>query len=249
MKLLYSPLHDIESPAHSIHAAAKMVGFFTVIVICVSTRYDAYAAFAGYFAIMMTLLFISRIPARHVFKRSLVIIPFVLMTAIFLPFFRPDMELFGFLPVNRAGLVTLWNAFIKAYIGVLGLTIFSATTPYTKFLAGLSRLGAPKMIVMTLGFFYRYLFVFAEEAGRMRRAARARLYDGRWIWHSVSVGHIIGSLFLRSFERGERVYTAMTARGFQGYIDDDDEKTPFAPRDFVFVAGVVTPALILRLTI
>jgi len=63
---------------------------------------------------------------------------------------------------------------------------------------------------------HRYALVFADEFGRTRRALLARNFEARWLWQTGAIGRLIGSFFLRAYERGERVYLAMLARGFTG---------------------------------
>jgi cobalt/nickel transport system permease protein len=65
---------------------------------------------------------------------------------------------------------------------------------------------------------YRYLFVLIEEARRLRRAAAARGYRPRWLGQSLLIGRLIGQLFMRSYERAERVYGAMVQRGYRGHM-------------------------------
>jgi cobalt/nickel transport system permease protein len=64
----------------------------------------------------------------------------------------------------------------------------------------------------------RYRFVLLDELDRMATARRARTFArGRELpWRTL--GGLIGLLFLRTFERAERVHGAMVARGWQGTL-------------------------------
>jgi cobalt/nickel transport system permease protein len=81
---------------------------------------------------------------------------------------------------------------------------------------------------------YRYIFVFQDEALRMKRARDARSREGNVFWHINSLGSIIGSLFIRAYERGERVYKAMLARGFDGEVSNINEFN-LKPSDLIFL--------------
>jgi len=70
------------------------------------------------------------------------------------------------------------------------------------------------------GFMIRYLELIADELGRMRVAMTARGYDPRWIWQAKPIAASAGAMFIRSYERGERVYDAMLSRGYQGSMPD-----------------------------
>ena len=81
----------------------------------------------------------------------------------------------------------------------------------------------PAIIVSIIGFMYRYLAVLTDEAGRMNRARQARSAaapqgrsGGSLGWRARVTGAMVGSLFIRSYERSERIYAAMLARGFSG---------------------------------
>jgi cobalt/nickel transport system permease protein len=83
-------------------------------------------------------------------------------------------------------------------------------------LAGLERLRLPRALTTIAGFMVRYADVIADEVRRMRIARISRGHDPRWIWQARAVASSAGTLFIRSYERGERVYLAMVSRGYTG---------------------------------
>ncbi len=97
------------------------------------------------------------------------------------------------------------------------------TTPLHELAGGLRKLGVPVILVDTLTLTYRYLFVLLEEATRLRRAAAARGYRPRWLGQALLIGRLIGQLFMRSYERAERVYDAMVQRGYRGQMPTSRE--------------------------
>ncbi|MBC7230680.1 MAG: cobalt ECF transporter T component CbiQ [Actinobacteria bacterium] len=209
---------DLRSPVHRLDPRAKLVGFIALIVICVSTPPDRYAAFAAYLGLELALVALSRLPWRHVLKRALVVLPFILVVALFLPFFSRGGGSYnlGPLTVSAHGLLVLWNVAAKSTVSVLAVILLSSTTPFPDLIKGMERLKVPSLITATLSFMYRYVFVLMDELQRMRRARDSRGWSGRWFWQSRVIGHMIAALFLRSYERGERVYAAMLARGYDG---------------------------------
>ena len=74
----------------------------------------------------------------------------------------------------------------------------------------------PRVMVMILSFMHRYIFVLVDEMMRMKQARDSRNFGGKRLWHIRTIGNMAGTLFIRSYERGERVYAAMVARGFDG---------------------------------
>lgn len=210
---------SLDSPLHRRDERAKIISSLGLIIICVSTPPQAFGAFVGYLLVLTLGIAICRVPLSYLLRRSLVIIPFVLTMAIFIPFVAGDEAgsyRVGDLTISKSGLLVFWNVLIKSYVAVLALILLSATTGFDRMLNGLARLKAPSVLVTTCGFAWRYVFVLVDEALRMKRARDARCYGGRWLWHAKVVGQMIGMLFVRSYERAERVYQAMLARGFEG---------------------------------
>ncbi len=208
----------LDSPIHRLDPRAKLVGFVVFIVVCVSTPASTYAAFAAYFGLEVALIALSRLPIRHVIKRMLVVLPFILAVAVFLPFFSEGGGSYNLGPVTVSGhgLMVLWNVVAKSTISVLAVILLSSTTSFPDLLRGMEKLRVPRFFTTILSFTYRYIYVLMEELQRMRRARDSRGWSGRWLWQSKVIGHMIAALFIRSYERGERVYAAMLARGYDG---------------------------------
>jgi cobalt/nickel transport system permease protein len=95
---------------------------------------------------------------------------------------------------------------------------------------------------------YRYIFVIIDEADRMGRARDSRNFRGRWLWQAGVVGRMAGTLFLRSQERAERVFDAMSSRGFDGTFPRWREGKMRAA-DYVFIAMVASTAIAARLVV
>jgi cobalt/nickel transport system permease protein len=109
-----------------------------------------------------------------------------------------------------------WNILVKGTLGVMASAILAATTPVAELLGGLDRLRLPKTLTVIAAFMVRYADVIADEVRRMRIARISRGHDPRWIWQARAVAASAGTLFIRSYERGERVYLAMVSRGYSG---------------------------------
>lgn len=193
------------SPIHHLDPRVKIVGLIGLAVVSVSTPAGAWWAFAGYLALLIALAMAAQLPLRYVLVRMTVELPFLLAAAI-LPFTVPDGGVLGATVAS------------KATIGVLAMVLLSSTTPFPRLLAGFERLGMPRLIVMIVAFMWRYLHVIGDEVRRAKMAREARGYDPRWLWQTGAIARNIATLFIRSLERGERVYLAMTSRGYAGGI-------------------------------
>ncbi len=243
---------NLDSLIHHLDVRAKIIMFFALIILAVSTPAASYYAFIVYWAILLILLFLSRLPWVHVVKRSLIVIPFVFMVAIFIPFLKTDAVGGGYnlvgLNMSRSGLLVLWNVLVKSCISVTSLVILSSSTSFKDLMRGFERLKVPPIIIAISSFMYRYLFIVGDEALRMKIARDSRNFSGRWIWDARVIGHMIGALFLRSYERGERVYLAMASRGYDGTIRGfgDSEITR---KDYIFAGAIILTALATRLLV
>ena len=160
-------------------------------------------------------------------KSAFFALPFVL-AALPLVFTRPGDPLATIvlgpvsLTISGEGLRQFATIALKSWVSVQAALLLSFTTPFPDLVEALRRLRVPRLLVAIIGFMYRYLAVLVGEAGRLNRARQSRsaVVEGRGggsiRWRAKVVGGMVGSLFLRSYERSERVYAAMQARGFDG---------------------------------
>jgi cobalt/nickel transport system permease protein len=238
---------DLKSPLHSVCPTAKVVVFFALIAFCLSARATAYVSFAGYFAFLLVCLAVSRVPPIHVLRRSLVIVPFMAMAAVSIPFMGRGVHAQGRGPAGvHPGIIVFQGVVIKSYISIFSLVILSSVTRFPHLLGGLRKIGMPRVFLSTMSFTYRYLFLLVEEMERMKRARDARCYGGKWLWQTKVVGRMIGTFFVRSYERAERVYQAMASRGFEGRVAYEQVQ-PMQAKDYAFLAGALALFLYLRL--
>ncbi len=225
---------DLHSPLHSLSATAKAIVFLGLVVSCVTTPATNSASFGCYFAFLVVCLVVSRVPAMHVLRRSLVVLPFLAMAAISIPFMAKAGAAGNTGAASHPGLLMFKGVALKSYIGIVSLVILSAITPFPELLGGLRKLGAPKIFLSLMSFTYRYLFLLVEEFERMVRARDARCYGGKWLWQTKVVGRMIGTYFVRSYERAERVHQAMASRGFDGGATARPTQ-PMRGKDYAFV--------------
>jgi len=204
------------SPVHRAPAHLKVLALLAFVVMVVATPKDWYPAYAGYLLVLVAVIAVSRVPVPYLLKRLVVEVPFVVF-AVLLPFIAtgPRIEVLG-LSVSEAGLVSAGALLAKGTLGVLASLTLAATTEPHHLLAGLERLRLPHQLVQIMGFMVRYLDVVTDEMRRMRVARESRGFTARDPRHWPVVARSAGALFIRSYERGERVHLAMVARGYTG---------------------------------
>ena len=210
---LYLPRDTV---VHRLPPHCKLVAVLTFVVVVVATPRDAFWAFGVYALLLAGVAAVARVPAPTVLRRMVVEVPFVLF-AVLLPFVAhgPRVEVLG-LSLSESGLLGGWNVLAKGTLGVVASILLAATTEPRTLLLGIERLRLPPLMVQIMSFMLRYTDVVGAEMARMRVARESRGFQGRDIRQARVVAHSAGALFIRSYERGERVHLAMLSRGYTG---------------------------------
>lgn len=195
-----------------------------IVIFATTTPPGRYIDFLFVLPLLAAAMFLSRVPVLHLVGKVLKVEPFLLVLIMFVPFFKEGTALGQWhlgswmVTVTREGLDIFLNVLCKGTIAILAMVLLNATTPFVDFLHGLESMRVPRVMVNVLGFMYRYLFVLSDERERMILALRSRSPHPRRLFLWRGLAGIIGVLFIRAFERGERIYLAMCARGFRGTI-------------------------------
>jgi cobalt/nickel transport system permease protein len=180
---------------------------------------------AGWVAIALTAVW-ARVGILRVNRSAIIALPFAL-AALPLVFTRTADPLGTVtlgplvLTVSGEGLVMFTTILVKSWLSVQVALLLAFTTPFHELIDGLRELRLPRLMVAIISFMYRYLAVLTGEATRMNTARAARSAEatgmksgGSIRWRAGVTGAMVGSLFIRSYERSERIYAAMQARGF-----------------------------------
>lgn len=217
---LYVHRHTV---VHLLPPEVKIVALVTFVFVVVATPVTQIWAFVTYAALLTGIAGLAKLPARTVLPRMVVEVPFLLF-AVLMPFTGPDpMVDVGPLALSEPGLWAAWGIVAKGTIGVLGAIILAATTPARDLLTGLRHLHVPAALVQIAAFMLRYMHVVGAEMERMRVARESRAFEATGVRSWPVVARSAGALFIRSYERGERVHLAMLSRGYAGTMPELDE--------------------------
>ena len=212
--------HKLHSHGHSlVHrtpAHLEVLALLAFMVLVVATPRDWHPAFVGYLAAIAAVIGLSRVPPAYILKRTVIEVPFVLF-AVLLPFVAtgPQTEVLG-VSVSQHGLEAGIALLVKGTLGVLASLTLAATTEPQELLVGLERLRLPQQLVQIMSFMVRYLDVVTGEMQRMKVARESRGFTASNPRHWPVLARSAGALFIRSYERGERVHLAMLSRGYTG---------------------------------
>jgi cobalt/nickel transport system permease protein len=208
-------VHD-EGPLHRLAPQCKLLATVLFVFAVVATPKEQFWAFGVDAGLVAVAAVIARLPLLTVVRRLVIEVPFLLF-AVLLPLFGRDksVEVLG-LHLSRPGLWAAWNIVAKGTIGVAASIVLASTTSVPHVLQGMERLRVPRQLVAITGFMVRYGDVIGHELQRMRIARESRGAGGSRYSHARAVATSAGALFVRSYERGERVYLAMASRGYVG---------------------------------
>ncbi|GGZ49237.1 cobalt ECF transporter T component CbiQ [Streptomyces subrutilus] len=212
----HSPVHDL--PPH-----CKLAAVFAFVIVVVSTPREAVWAFGLYALLLAAVAAAARVPAGYLLRRLLIEVPFVAF-AVLMPFVAEGerVHVLG-LSLSVSGLWGAWNVLAKGTLGVAASVLLASTTELRALLLGLQRLKLPPLLVQIASFMIRYGDVVSDELRRMSVARRSRGFEARGVRHWGVLAKTAGALFIRSYERGERVYLAMVSRGYAGSMPVIDE--------------------------
>jgi cobalt/nickel transport system permease protein len=171
------------------------------------------------------LIKISKIPIFKVLKRATIEIPFIFF-AILMPFISgvKDLDL-GLISISSEGAYAGGSIIVKATAGTLISVLLGATTTVRSLLRGFTKLGMPSLLVQIATFMLRYVNVISAESERMEVARQSRGFIATGPKHWKVLAQAAGTLFIRSYERGERVHLAMLSRGYVGNLPDFEPET------------------------
>lgn len=192
----------LQSPLHRLPAMAKLIGSLCLVIAVVTVNFSHISFFVAAGGFLVVVAFISTIPWRFTIKRLLYLEPFALGIAL-MALFQPG------------GPSLFFSIMTRSTLCLFTMILLSNSTPFADLLQTLRRLRLPGILITIMALMYRYLFVLVDEAERLNRARRSRTFTAHRLrrWHVLA--SLIGQLFIRSTERAERIYAAMTARGWK----------------------------------
>ncbi|HEX7374875.1 MAG TPA: cobalt ECF transporter T component CbiQ [Steroidobacteraceae bacterium] len=232
-----------DSTVHRLDARAKVL-VTLVFILCVMScgRYEV-ARLLPFFAFPIVVVASAGIPASVVWRQSLLVLPVALLVGLPNPIFdRAALLQVDGLAIS-GGWVSMLSIVLRSLLAAAASVVLVAVTGFPAICGALERLGMPRPLAVQLLFLYRYLGVLGAEALRMNSA-----YELRSNGHALTLRHfgsLTGRLLLRTWERAERVYLAMCARGFTGEFTSG-RPTRFGAAEWLYLGGWCALFILLR---
>lgn len=216
---------------HRLDPRVKVVLALLFIVSNVLLPDGAWIAFGVAWLVLLVCNRAAHFSIGYLFKRSLIALPFAL-AAVTVIFVQPGTPLASWswgsrtITISDAGVIRFASIVIRSWLSVQAAILLTATTQFPDLMHALRHLRVPAILIAIISFMYRYLFVLVDEAMRLLRAREARSarlvadgkHGGTVFWRARVTGSMVGQLFVRSFERSDKVYNAMLARGYRGQL-------------------------------
>lgn len=198
---------DLNTPLHKLNAKIKVIFLLIFLLFIIFSPIRYIALFLLYGLAVIVLIYLSKVPLRFIFKRVIEIAPFIIIISVSTLFKKRDYILF-------------LNCTVKAVLAIVLILVVSSTTKFTHLLQALKQLKIPHLFIHLLSFMYRYSFLLEDQFLKGRRAYESRNINNKNNLKKVKIlSNILGTIFIRTYERAERLYLAMCSRGY------DNEKS------------------------
>ena len=227
---VFDQYHFSQSRIHKLDPRVKVLVTVTYILSNAILPDGSWPAFALAWLVLLFANDQSNLGLGFTFKRSFVALPFVLVavSAIFSPLGEPlaewNLGFFTLIPTDF-GLIRFLSILVRSWLSVQMAILLVATTQFPDLIHSFEHLRVPRVLTTIIAFLYRYLFILTNEIFRLLRARNSRSaglpgvkQGGSILWRAKVAGSMAGQLFLRSYERSDRIYNAMISRGYTGHL-------------------------------
>jgi cobalt/nickel transport system permease protein len=253
-----------ESFIHKLDARVKILGMFAIIISMVAIPYSTLVLSIGviFFTFLTILWALAGLPWTIYGKRLLMVLPFGFFIIVFQIFFTnryyPVFHVIANLPfgihIYAESIVFAVILLVKFIVCVSAIILLSSTTKLHDMLEGAGRMGLPPEFALTFGMMIRYLFVFGYIYRKINESLATRCFDPfnsalSYSYRMKQIGYTVGTIFIRSYEQGERVYTSMLCRGYGKDSHIFIEKKPLHAYEWSFLLFCLIFAITVPVTI
>ncbi|MBU2611860.1 MAG: cobalt ECF transporter T component CbiQ [Verrucomicrobiota bacterium] len=255
------PYRPRTSPVHALDGRVKFVLTVAFILTASLTPMAAWPVYILLFALVLSVEILSGLGVGYVLKRASLALPFVL-AALPIIFTTEGIALFTLplgawtLTASAEGLARFVSVALKSWLSVQAAILLASSTPFPELLQAMRAVRIPRLLVAMFGLMWRYTFVLVDETLRLMRARAARSGQsavagrrsgGSMIWRARVTGGMAGSLFLRAFERSDRIYVAMLSRGYDGEVRSLPQTGMSGSGKLTLASGLIVMVVLLLL--
>jgi len=235
--MIREPFATGSSWMHDIDPRLRVAGAAAYAVV-VAVSYD-YTALSTALVLSTSMAFAARLDFNEVLRRFLAPVVFLLLLWVVLPWSYEGevLVVLGPVTITRPGIALCAQISLKTISLLMAFMALVATMTVDTLGHTLSRLQLPDKMVHLVLITYRYIFVLEQEYHRLVRAMKIRNFQPKTSLHCYrTYAYLVGMLFVRAFERAQRVHSAMICRGFGGRFISLRHYPP-NPRNRMFFMG------------
>ena len=234
------------SPIHKLDGRIKLISVLILIVFCVFSQQLIVPIILEIYLII--LMYISDIPMKQSFKRVALLLPFGGFIIIFQPFIHPGHIIWAsgisWINITDTGLNWAIILLARLIVCLTAIVLLSSTSPMQEIVQSFRKLGLPKDFAMILSIMVRFLFIFVDELESIRKAQKSRNFNIHnkalpYKWRLRQVGYTVAMMFLKAYEKGEKVYLSMTSRCFSDKSDMYNTKTKLDSSDYAYLIAII----------
>ena len=228
--------YPADSLLHKMDPRTKLVG--TVVFIISIFLFNSVAGYALATIFLASMIAISKVPVKFMFRGLKAIFVILLFTAVFNILLTPGEVLwrFGILKITKEGLILAGKMAIRLTYLVIGSSVMTLTTTPNQLTDGLEKLLRPlnkvrvpvHEIAMMMSIALRFIPILLEETDKIMKAQIARGADfenGNIIQKAKNMVPLLVPLFISAFRRANDLAMAMESRCYHG----GDDRTQMKP--------------------
>ncbi len=205
-----------------VHPLIRLILPF-ILVIPVLLLEDFYLLFT---IVLVTLIIdlMLRLSIIKILSRLKVIIPFIFLITVFIPFYVGDTKFYilnlGFrIIIYKEGLYLASLIFFRVIGALFIFMSFFSTLTYSEFIDALTKLRLPSVLVGSLIIMIHYIPILAMSNKKILDAQEMRGKKITSYWQKLKThAYIMGKSIIMNMERSERLYESLKMRGFSGKI-------------------------------
>lgn len=229
---------------HGLNPLAKLIVTIAFILCVMSFSKYNIISFIPFVLYIIVIFSIGQIPYGFILKRALCTLPFILGISIFNIIFDTNkyIKIYN-IPITM-GMISSLSLIIRTLLCVSAGLLFIATTGIENLSIALRMLRVPKIFTLQIVLTYRYIVVLIESLSNTWNAYKLRAPNQKGI-NFNAWGSFIGHILIRSFDKAQRVYSAMILRGFNGEYNTG-KTIKFLFKDFLYVVIWIIIFLIIK---
>ena len=241
---------------HNLEGRVKLVAILLIIVFTVFS--DRLIVPVVLEVFLLIIMYLAELSFKESFKRVLLLLPFGGFVIAFQPFIHPGNIIwqgpYSWLFITDTGLNWTILLFSRLIVCLTAIVILSSTSPMQEVVQSFRKLGMPRDLSMILTIMVRFLFIFVDELRDIRQSMASRNFDAfnkaiSYKWRVKQVGYSIAMMFLKAYEKGERIYLSMASRCFSDNSALYHAKTVIGKNEYIYLASIILIIIALELVV